>query len=93
MRANLDAAGDVVLVDAVTAQLARSLGRTRAASVVAQAAARAARAGTTMRAALLDLVPEAADVAMPGPEACLGSTAEWIDRALAAHEKSAEGDR
>jgi 3-carboxy-cis,cis-muconate cycloisomerase len=93
MRANLDAAGDSVLVDAVTAQLARSLGRTRATSVVAQAAARAARAGTTMRAALLDLVPEAADMAMPGPEACLGSAGEWIDRALAAHEKSAEGDR
>jgi 3-carboxy-cis,cis-muconate cycloisomerase len=89
MRANLDAAGDLVLADAVAAQLAPALGRTRAASVVAEAASRAARAGTTMRTAVEDLAPEAADTAFPGPEACLGAAGTWIDRALAAHEKIA----
>jgi 3-carboxy-cis,cis-muconate cycloisomerase len=91
MRANLDAAGDVVLTDAVVAQLAPALGRTRAASVVAEAAARAARAGTTMRAALVDLAPEAASITFPTPEECLGAAGVWIDRALAAHDKLASG--
>lgn len=88
MRANLDAAGDMVLSDAVVAQLAPALGRTRAASVVAEAASRAARAGTTMRAALVDLAPEAASITFPGPEECLGTTAVWIERALAAHDRT-----
>jgi len=89
MRANLDAAGDIVLADAVTARLAPALGRTRAASVVAEAAARAVRAGTTMRVALLDLAPDAPSIAFPRPEDCLGATAVWIDRALAVHETRA----
>ena len=88
MRANLDAAGDIVLSDAVIAQLAPALGRTRAASVVAEAASRAARAGTTMRAALMDLAPEAASITFPGPQDCLGATAAWIDRALSAHDRT-----
>jgi 3-carboxy-cis,cis-muconate cycloisomerase len=87
MRANLDAAGDVVLADAVVARLASAIGRTRAASVVAEATVRAVRAGTTMRAALVDLAPDATSIAFPGPEDCLGATAVWIDRALAVHEE------
>jgi 3-carboxy-cis,cis-muconate cycloisomerase len=95
MRANLDAAGDLVLADAVIARLAPALGRTRAASVVAEAAARAVRAGTTMRVALLDLEADAASIAFPGPEDCLGATAVWIDRALAVHDeiRASEGSR
>lgn len=89
MRTNLDAAGDVVLADAVVARLAPALGRTRAASVVAEAAARAVRAGTTMRVALTDLAPDAASIEFPGPEDCLGATTDWIDRALAAHDEVA----
>jgi 3-carboxy-cis,cis-muconate cycloisomerase len=89
MRTNLDAAGDVVLADAVVARLAPALGRTRAASVVAEAAARAVRAGTTMRVALVDLAPDAASIEFPGPEDCLGATTTWIDRALAAHDEIA----
>jgi 3-carboxy-cis,cis-muconate cycloisomerase len=88
MRTNVDAAGDVVLAEAVTVALTRALGRTRASAAVAEAAARAARAGTTMRAALLDLAPDAATIAFPGPEACLGAAGEWIDRALAAHDEA-----
>jgi 3-carboxy-cis,cis-muconate cycloisomerase len=87
MRTNLDAAGDVVLADAVVARLAPAVGRTRAASVVADAAARAVRAGTTMRVALADLAPDAASIELPGPEECLGANAAWIDRALAAHDE------
>jgi len=90
MRTNLDAAGDVVLADAVIARLAPALGRTRAASVVAEAAARALRAGTTMRVALLDLAPDAAPIEFPGPEDCLGAATTWIDRALAAHDEIAQ---
>ena len=89
MRMNLDAAGDVVLAEAVVARLAPALGRTRAASVVADAAARAVRAGTTMRVALSDLAPDAASIEFPGPEDCLGAAAAWIDRALAAHDEIA----
>ena len=91
MRANLDAAGDVVLAEAVAVQLAPVLGRTRAASIVAEAAARAARAGTTMRAALVDLAPEAASITFPTPDDCLGAAGIWIDRALAAHDKLGTG--
>ncbi len=91
MRANLDAAGDVVLAEAVVVQLAPVLGRTRAASVVAEAAARAARAGTTMRAALVDLAPEAASITFPTPDDCLGAAGIWIDRAIAAHDKLGSG--
>lgn len=87
MRTNLDAAGDVVLAEAVVARLAPALGRTRAASVVAEAAARAVRAGTTMRIALVDLAPDAASIDFPGPADCLGATTVWIDRALAAHDE------
>lgn len=87
MRTNLDAAGDVVLADAVVARLAPALGRTRAASVVAEAAARAVRTGTTMHAALVNLAPDAASIDFPGPADCLGATAAWIDRALAVHEQ------
>lgn len=86
MRTNLDAAGDVVLTDAVLARLAPALGRTRAASVVAEAAARAVRTGTTMRVALVNLAPEAASIEFPGPQDCLGATTAWIDRAIAVHE-------
>jgi 3-carboxy-cis,cis-muconate cycloisomerase len=88
MRANLDAAGDLVLADAVVARLAPALGRIRAASVVAEAAARAVRTGTTMRVALLDLAPDAASIAFPGPADCLGATAVWIDRVLAVHDET-----
>lgn len=97
MRANLDAAGDVVLAEAVTTLLVPALGRTRASSVVADAAARSTRAGTTMRAALIDLVPEAASLTFPGPEACLGASGTWIDRALGHHDSvsgaTREGER
>ena len=91
MRLNLDTAGDVILAEAVAVRLARVLGRTRASAVVAEAVARAVRAGTTMRAALVDLAPEAATVPFPGPEACLGAAGEWIDRALECHDKPTEG--
>ena len=40
-----------------------------------------------MRVALVDLAPDAASIAFPGPEDCLGATAVWIDRALAVHDE------
>jgi 3-carboxy-cis,cis-muconate cycloisomerase len=85
MRANLDAAGDIVLADAVVERLTPALGRTRASSVTAEAAARAVQAGTTLRAALADLSPESGPIAMPGPEWSVRAASVWIDRALAAH--------
>ncbi|MEV1328030.1 3-carboxy-cis,cis-muconate cycloisomerase [Micromonospora costi] len=86
MRANLDAAGGVVLAEAVAARLAPALGRGAAHDLVTRAAARpdfraALLADPAVRAHLGEAdVDEALD-----PRGWLGSAEPFVDRALAIH--------
>ena len=90
MRANLDAAGGLLMAESVTMALAAHVGRPDAQQIVKAAAARVA--GSVMfRQALLDdarvgaaLSPEALARALD-PAGYLGSTDALIDRALAAY--------
>ncbi|HXP19056.1 MAG TPA: lyase family protein, partial [Streptosporangiaceae bacterium] len=97
MRANLDAAGGLPLAEHVAAMLGPSLGRLAAHDLVADASARAATAGTGLREALLDDPATSARLAEAGisahqidaaldPAGYLGATAEFVRRALAAHQ-------
>ncbi|MFR9780091.1 3-carboxy-cis,cis-muconate cycloisomerase [Micromonospora sp. MS34] len=86
MRANLDASGGLVLAEAVTARLARALGRSAAHDAVARAARQPAfrdalRADPEVRAHLSEPeIGEALD-----PHGWLGSAGLFVDRALAAY--------
>jgi 3-carboxy-cis,cis-muconate cycloisomerase len=97
MRANLDAAGGLPLAENVAAMLTPALGRLAAHDLVAEASGRAAAAGTGLRAALLGEPAAAARLAAAGigeaqidaaldPAGYLGATAEFIRRALTAHQ-------
>jgi 3-carboxy-cis,cis-muconate cycloisomerase len=96
MRANLDAARGLPLAEHVAARLAPALGRLPAHDLVAAAAARAAEQGTDLPAALLADPDAAAALRAAGigradlqaavdPAGYLGTTAGFIQRALAAH--------
>jgi 3-carboxy-cis,cis-muconate cycloisomerase len=97
MRANLDASGGLLMAEHVAAELAPALGRLAAHDLVAAAAARAAQQGTGLAEALRSDADSAAALQAAGmgeselaaaldPAAYLGGTAEFISRALAAHE-------
>jgi len=97
MRANVDATGGSLLAEHVAAELAPSLGQVAAHDLVAAAAARAGEHGTCLTAALLDDADAAAALRQAGlgeaelaaavdPAGYLGSSAEFIRRALAAHD-------
>jgi 3-carboxy-cis,cis-muconate cycloisomerase len=97
MRANLDASGGLLMAEHVAAELAPALGRLAAHDLVSAAAARAAEQGTGLAealradpdsaAALLAArIGESELAAALEPAAYLGATAEFISRALAAHE-------
>jgi 3-carboxy-cis,cis-muconate cycloisomerase len=97
MRANLDASGGLLMAEHVAAELAPALGRLAAHDLVAAAAARAAGEGTGLAEALRADLGSAAALEAAGigeselaaaldPAAYLGATAEFISRALAAHE-------
>ena len=100
MRVNLDAARGLPLAEHVTAILVPALGRLAAHELVAAASVRAAEQGVSLSAALL-ADPEAVTAlraagigreeleAAVDPAGYLGSAAEFIRRALAAHEISA----
>ena len=93
MRANLDAAGGLLMAESVTAALAEVVGRPRARELVERASRRAAAEGRPLRAVLLE-APEVAgrlgeagvDAALD-PAAYLGAAGELVDRALAAHDR------
>jgi 3-carboxy-cis,cis-muconate cycloisomerase len=96
MRANLDASGGLLMAEQVAAELAPAVGRLAAHDLVAAAAARAARSGDGLIAALLgdpDAIAalrgagigEAELAAAVDPAGYLGASAEFIGRALAAH--------
>jgi 3-carboxy-cis,cis-muconate cycloisomerase len=91
MRANLDLTGGLVLTEAV----AMRLDRPDAKAVVAAAAQRASDSGRPLRDELLDdeavsLTPDEIDAALD-PGAHLGSAEAFVDRALEAHERRADG--
>ncbi len=97
MRANLDATRGLVLAEHVAAQLARTLGPLPAHDLVAAASARAAEQGMDLPEALLADPDAAAALRASGigrtelaaavdPAGYLGSTSEFIRRALAAHD-------
>lgn len=98
MRANLDASGGLMLAEHVAAQLAPAVGRLAAHDMVAAAAARAARQGTGLAEALLADAAAAGALRAAGlgerelasaldPARYLGAAADFIGRALAAHEQ------
>jgi 3-carboxy-cis,cis-muconate cycloisomerase len=97
MRANLDATGGLSLAEHVAAMLTPALGRLAAHDLVAAAADRAASQGINLAEALLsdsaaattlrDAEIGAAELATAtDPAGYLGAAAEFVRRALAAHE-------
>ncbi len=103
MRANLDAAGGFPLAEHVAALLAPDLGRAAAHDLVAQASARAAASGQSLRDGLLD-GPEAGLLAAAGitaeqvehaldPAGYLGAAGHFVTAALAAHTSTEQNGR
>lgn len=103
MRANLDAAGGFPLAEHVAGLLAPQLGRAGAHDLVAQASARAAAAGQSLRDGLLD-GPDAGRLAAAGitaeqmeqaldPAGYLGAAGAFVTAALAAHARTEQNGR
>jgi 3-carboxy-cis,cis-muconate cycloisomerase len=94
MRANLSAAGDLVMAESAVSVLAERLGWWPAQELVRGAAQRATERGGSLREALID-VPEVAtalsadelDAALE-PESYLGAAGAFVDRALAQYGRS-----
>jgi 3-carboxy-cis,cis-muconate cycloisomerase len=92
MRANLDRSGGLVLSEQVMMALAPGIGRQRAHELVKEVTGRVARGTRSFREELIADPVVAAHLGEAGVDAALdparylGSTAELIDRALAAHE-------
>jgi 3-carboxy-cis,cis-muconate cycloisomerase len=87
MRANLDAAGDLVMAESVAATLAREVGSARARALVDDAIGRVADEGISLRDALLDEhelpIDEAQLERALGPDSYLGQAGRFVDAALA----------
>jgi 3-carboxy-cis,cis-muconate cycloisomerase len=90
MRANLLAAGDLVMAESIVSSLASRLGWWSAQELVQAAAGRARDVGATLRETLLqtpavaDLETAELDAALK-PESYLGAADVFVDRALAAY--------
>ena len=100
MRANLDASGGLLMAEHVAAELGPAVGRLEAHDLVAAAAARAAEQGTGLAEELLRDADAATALSAAGigaaelaaavdPVGYLGASAEFIARALAAHDPDA----
>jgi 3-carboxy-cis,cis-muconate cycloisomerase len=100
MRVNLDASGGLLMAEHVAAQLAPALGRLAAHDLVAAAAGRAAEQGSGLTEELLRDADAATALSVAGiseaelaaavdPAGYLGASAEFIARALAAHDPDA----
>jgi 3-carboxy-cis,cis-muconate cycloisomerase len=94
MRANVEAAGDLLLAESVVTSLARHVGLVRARGLVDGAVARVKEGDVTLGEALHSnaevveaLGPDGIDAAL-SPDGYLGATAELIDRALVAHREA-----
>jgi 3-carboxy-cis,cis-muconate cycloisomerase len=102
MRAHLDAARGLPMAEAVASLLAPALGSVAAHDLIAEAAAAAAARGQSLRAALLEseqvagrldaagISPGQVEAALD-PANYLGAAGHFVDAALAAHRKRAEG--
>jgi 3-carboxy-cis,cis-muconate cycloisomerase len=95
MRANLNATGGLLMAEHVATMLAPALGRLAAHDLVRDASARAARRGISLQAALLDDaavaragIGPAELAAAVDPAGYLGTAAEFVRRALAAHREA-----
>jgi len=97
MQANLDAAAGLPMAERVAAELGPAIGRLAAHDLVAAASARATAEGTGLGEALLSDPVAAASLGAAGigraqidaaldPAGYLGATAEFVRRALAAHQ-------
>jgi 3-carboxy-cis,cis-muconate cycloisomerase len=102
MRANLDATGGLPLAEHVTAMLAPALGRLAAHDLVAAASDRAASQGISLAEALLSDRAAATTLRQAGigaaeladatdPAGYLGAAAEFVRRALVAHDRAGDG--
>ena len=93
MRANLDQTGGLIMGEALSSALTESLGRGSAHELLQQASRSALRRGVPLREAIIEIPEIVAALGEDGidaalePSAYLGSTAELIDRALAAHRE------
>jgi 3-carboxy-cis,cis-muconate cycloisomerase len=91
MRANLEASGGQLMTERIATELAGPLGRTGAQELVRRLARQAADTGTPLRSLLAgdpqvrEHLDEAGIDQLLDPQDYLGSAAELIDRALAAH--------
>ena len=98
MRSNLDATNGLVLAEAVSIALARRLGRDTAHHLIEQCCRRAVQQGVHLREVLgaepqisAELSPQELDQLLE-PTNYLGLAREWVERAVAEHEKfSASG--
>jgi 3-carboxy-cis,cis-muconate cycloisomerase len=96
MRRNLDLTGGLLLAENVATRLAPSLGRAEAQDLVAEVCRDAVANGVSLGDALaadarvqVHLSTEAIGEALD-PSGYVGSAAEFVDRALAAHQRKAE---
>src|SRR6266511_1196626 len=93
MRRNLDAGGDALMTEAVSARLAGQLGRAEAHDLVARLVDDARAKGVPVRTTLLEDPTVRAHLSTPDIEAALdpgnhlGAAGEFVTRALAAHEE------
>jgi 3-carboxy-cis,cis-muconate cycloisomerase len=93
MRANLDQTNGLIMGEALSSALTESLGRGSAHELLEQASRSALERGVSLREAVLEIPDLVAALGEDGidaalePSAYLGSTAELIDRALAAHHE------
>lgn len=86
MRSNVDITGGLLLTERVTTALAPELGRQQAHQLVTEASQRSIHSGRSLADELRSLTNEQVDKLL-SPEDYLGSTQEFIDRALAAHRR------
>jgi 3-carboxy-cis,cis-muconate cycloisomerase len=97
MRANLEQTGGLVMGEALTTALTDSLGRARAHQLVQEASRAALEQGASLRETVIELPEVLQAIGEDGidtalrPESYLGSSAELIDRALAAHRARVKG--
>lgn len=93
IRSNLDATNGLVLAEAVSIALARRLGRDTAHHLIEQCCRRAVQQGVHLREVLgaepqvsAELSPQELDQLLD-PTNYLGLAREWVERAVAEHEK------
>ncbi len=97
MRENLELTGGLLMAESAASALMGALGRVRAQDLVGAVCRRAVDNGTTLRSELLtdssvrEVLSEQDVVAATDPCDHLGSAGAFVDRALAAHNRSTGG--